>query len=65
MMMTKVVPFPQSRPIYVLEFEAKPSLLRLIDQLRGEMGRDEFLMSCMQLGITEAVKRGAAVMPQP
>lgn len=47
-----VIDFPNpEEKIYTLDFAASPRLLRLIDDLRGEMSRDEFLRECMRRGL--------------
>jgi hypothetical protein len=36
-----------------LEFEASEEFLMLVDQLRGDMAPDEFLLEAMRLGLAE------------
>ena len=36
---------------YVLKFDARPEFLRLVDEVRKEMPRDEFLCHCMERGL--------------
>jgi len=53
--MTNVVDFPKRNHIYVMEFEASPEFLGLVDEVRGGMGPDEFLFDCMRVGLTAAL----------